>query len=176
MKYALWGIVAIISIKFLINSNLLWFNLNRSDDTVLDMVNQIRLENGLSPVSYNARLGRSSMSKACDMRDKDYITHISPEGKLWEVFYDAGYYFKSAGENLAKDCTDKDCVTLWMQSPKHKANILDPRFKEGAVSRCGNSLVLHLGTRLTEEEKLKIIIFKIKTLLRQETLVIKIMV
>lgn len=170
MKYVLWGIVTTILIKFLINSDSIWFNMNRSDNAVLDMVNQIRVENGLPPVSYNARLGRSAMAKACDMRDRDYITHVSPEGKLWEFFYDAGYVFKSAGENLAKDCIDNDCVTLWMQSPKHKANILDPRFKEGATSRCGDSLVLHLGTRLTLKEKFQILIFRLKIFLTWELL------
>jgi hypothetical protein len=110
------------------------------------------------------------MAKACDMEDKGYIAHISPEGKLWEVFYEADYSYKSAGENLAKGCTDTDCITLWMESPRHRANILDPRFQEGAISRCGNSLVLHLGTRLTMKEQLQILIFRLKIFLRWELL------
>jgi len=165
MKYVKWGVVAIISILTAL------LGINKPDSSVLKMVNEIRVENGLSAVRYNSLLGKSAMSKACDMRDKDYITHISPDGKLWELFYDSDYYFKSAGENLARDCTDQDCVTLWMDSPKHKTNILDPRFKEGAISRCGNSLVLHLGTRLTVKEKLKIIIFRIKAILKQEAVI-----
>jgi uncharacterized protein YkwD len=155
-------------LPILISINLL--NLNKPDTSVLGMVNQIRVENGLSPVKYNRKLGKSAMARACDMRDKNYIKHISPDGKLWEFFYDASYYFKSAGENLAKDCTDSDCVKLWMLSPKHKEIILDPRFKEGGVSRCGNSLVLHVGTRLTIKEKLKIMIFRVKAILKQETI------
>lgn len=146
-------------------------NLRKTDKAVLNMVNEIRIENGLPAVRYNSLLGKSAMSKACDMRDKDYMTHISPDGKLWEFFYDSGYYFKSAGENLARDCIDSDCVVLWMDSPKHRANILDPKFKEGAISRCGNSLVLHLGARLTVKEKLKIMIFRIKAILKQETVI-----
>ncbi len=161
----------ILAIPLLVSISIFGVNLSKTDMTALNMVNDIRIENNLSPVSYNAHLGRSSMTKACDMRDKGYITHISPDGKLWEVFYEAGYYFKSAGENLAKECTDKDCVTLWMQSTKHRANILDPRFKEGAISRCGDSLVLHLGTQLTIKEKLQIMIFRIKTILKQEIIV-----
>lgn len=161
----------ILAIPLLVSISIFGVNSSKTDMTVLNMVNEIRIENNLSPVSYNAHLGRSSMSKACDMRNKDYITHVSPDGKLWELFYDAGYYFKSAGENLAKDCTDRDCVTLWMESPKHKANILDPRFKEGAISRCGDSLVLHLGTRLTMKEKLQIMIFRLKAVIKQERVV-----
>lgn len=161
----------ILAIPLLISISIFGVNLRKTDMTVLNMVNEIRVENNLSPVSYNAHLGRSSMAKACDMRDKGYITHISPDGKLWEFFYDSGYYFKSAGENLAKDCTDQDCVTLWMLSTKHRANILDPRFKEGAISRCGDSLVLHLGTRLTMKEKLQIMVFRIRAIIKQERVI-----
>ena len=150
--------------------NIFGLNFSKTDKAVLNMINEIRIENGLSPVAYNLLLGKSSLARACDMRDKNYIKHISPDGKVWEFFYVSGYYFNSAGENLAQDCTDEDCVTLWMLSLKHKEIILDPRFKERGVSRCGNSLVLHVGTRLSIKEKLKIMIFRVKAILKQETI------
>lgn len=146
-------------------------NLGKTDKTVLNMVNEIRIENKIAPVIYSKKLGQSSTRKACDMKNNNYFSHFSPNGLLWEFFTNVDYRYKSAGENLAKDCTDKDCVTLWMDSPKHKAIILDPRYKEGAVSRCGEYLALHFGSRLTIKEKLTIIIFRIKAILKQETVV-----
>jgi len=139
------------------------------DTHLLDSVNKIRIENGLKPVKYNRKLAKSSMSKACDMNEKRYITHTSPDGKLWEFIKDTGYHYVMAGENLAQGCTDEGCVELWMLSPKHKAIILDPRYKEGAVSRCGDSVALHFGTRLTLKQRIQIIIFKLKAILKQET-------
>lgn len=159
----------IISIPTLILLNLL--SIDKPETTVLKMVNEIRVENSLLPVRYNPRLGKSAMSKACDMEAKKYFAHISPDGRFWEFLTEAGYKYWIAGENLAKDCTDKDCVTLWMNSQKHKDIILDPRFREGAISRCGNSLVLHFGTNLTLKETLQIMIFRIKAIFKQETII-----
>lgn len=155
-------------LSILLSINLL--NSNKPDTTVLNMVNEIRVENGISAVTYNPLLGKSSMSKACDMEAKKYFSHISPDGRFWKFIEEAGYHYVIAGENLAKDCTDEDCVTLWMNSQKHKDIILDSRFREGAISRCGNSLVLHFGTNLTLKETLQIMIFRIKAILKQETI------
>ena len=140
------------------------------DPTLLNLVNDVRKENNLQPVKFNKKLAKSSLTKACDMNEKRYITHTSPDGKLWEFIKDTGYHFVMAGENLGQGCTDSGCVELWMLSPKHKAIILDPRFKEGAVSRCGDSVALHFGTRLTVKQRVQIMIFRIKAILRQETI------
>lgn len=158
--------MTIVPILLLINL----LNFNKPDTSMLNMVNKIRVENGLSPVKYNKKLAKSSMTKACDMSEKHYITHISPDGRLWEFIKDTGYHFVMAGENLGQGCTDEGCVELWMKSPKHKEIILDPRLKEGAVSRCGDSVALHFGTRLTLKQKIQIMIFRIKAILKQETI------
>lgn len=155
-------------IPILLSLNLL--SLNGSDNGVLEVVNEIRVENGLSPVIYSKKLGQSSTRKACDMKNNNYFSHFSPKGQLWEFFTNVDYHYKSAGENLAKDCTDTDCVELWMRSDKHREVILDPKYTEGAVSKCGEYLALHFGTRLTIKEKLKIMIFRIKAILKQETI------
>jgi len=146
-------------IPILLSLNLL--SPNKPDTSVLNMVNRERVENKVAPVIYSKKLGKSSTRKACDMEKSNYFSHFSPNGKLWEFFTNVDYRYKFAGENLAKDCTDKDCVTLWMQSPKHREIILDPKYKEGAVSRCGAYLALHFGSRLSIKEKLKIMIFRV---------------
>ena len=73
-------------IPILISINLL--SLNKPDTSVLGMVNEIRVENGLSPVKYNRKLAKSSKAKACDMNNKHYIAHTSPDGRLWEFIKD----------------------------------------------------------------------------------------
>ena len=145
-------------------------NFALKDTHILDMINEIRIENGLSSVKYNRMLAKSSKDKACDMNEKHYITHTSPDGKLWEFIKETGYHFVMAGENLGQGCTDEGCVELWMRSPKHKEIILDPRYKEGAVSRCGDSIALHFATRLTLKQKVQIMIFRLKAILKQETI------
>ncbi len=155
-------------IPILLSLNLL--SPNKPDTSVLNMVNQERVENKVAPVIYSKKLGKSSTRKACDMEKNNYFSHFSPNGQLWEFFTNVDYHYKSAGENLAKDCTDTDCVELWMRSDKHREVILDPKYTEGAVSKCGEYLALHFGTRLSIKEKLKIMIFRIKAILKQETI------
>ena len=102
------------------------FNFSTTDKTVFNLVNQERVENGVAPVIYSKKLEQSSTRKACDMKKNNYFSHFSPNGKLWEFFTNVDYRYKFAGENLAKDCTDKDCVTLWMP-PQTQGNNLRPQ-------------------------------------------------
>jgi len=157
-------------VPILISISIFGLNFSKTDTTVFDLVNQERVENGVAPVAYSKKLEQSSTRKACDMKNNNYFSHFSPNGLLWEFFTNVDYSFIFAGENLAKDCTDTDCVELWMRSDKHREVILDSKYQEGAVSRCGEYLALHFGTRLSIKEKLQIIIFRVKTLLKQETI------
>lgn len=130
------------------------------------MVNQVRIDNNLPPIKYNRLLAKSSMNKACDMNDKHYMTHKAPDGRQWEFITDTGYKYLTLGENLAQGCTDEGCIKLWMNSPTHRDIILNPKFQEGAVSRCDDYLALHFGTRLTIKQRLQISIFKLKQILK----------
>ena len=86
------------------------------------------------------------MAKACDLNTQKYWSHKNPQGKQWEFFREAGYYYRYAGENLAVNITDENVVGRWMASPTHRAIILGKNYIDGAVSRCGEYLVLHAGT------------------------------
>ena len=112
----------------------------------LSLINQQRVNNGLTALVYNDKLATSAMAKACDMKSQGYWSHKNPQGKQWEFFTEAGYIYRYAGEDLAKECQDDRCVELWMKSPTHKAVILGKQYKDGAVSRCGSYLVFHAGT------------------------------
>ena len=154
----------LLTISLLVIPTLILFNLfsrDKSDTTLLKMVNEKRVENAVSPVIYSKKLGQSSTRKACDMKINNYFSHFSPNGLLWEFFTNVDYHYKLAGEDLAKDCIDEDCLALWMLSPKHREIILDPRYKEGAVSRCGEYLVLHFGTRLSLKEIMQMVIIEL---------------
>jgi hypothetical protein len=74
--------------------------------------------------------------KGEDMVTKGYFAHNSPEGVTpWHWFQEAGYSFLYAGENLAINFTDaEDVEQAWLNSPKHRANILNASFQEIGIA------------------------------------------
>jgi len=63
---------------------------------------------------------------------QDYWAHDNPEGKTpWAFILAAGYNYETAGENLAYGFdTSEDTLTAWMNSPEHRANILNTTYTD----------------------------------------------
>lgn len=101
-------------------------------NALIDGTNAARTLNGVAPLHENALLDAAALAKANDMVKNDYFAHTSPSGITpWYWFVGAGYDFTAAGENLAVDFTDSSDVTnAWMNSPDHRANILNAGFKD----------------------------------------------
>lgn len=80
----------------------------------------------------NPLLEEAARQKARDMAEKGYFSHIGPEGEQpWKWLRGVGYYYLSAGENLAINFTDsKDVTDAWMNSPAHRTNMLSGNFTE----------------------------------------------
>ena len=120
------------------------------------LVNEQRSVAGLSTLSYNAQLEASACAKADDMIAKDYWAHVSPSGTPpWTFFYQVGYNYYKAGENLAYgQRSDSQIVSNWMGSPTHKANIVGPFTEQGMCVRYAKFqginaalIVNHFGAR-----------------------------
>ncbi len=91
-----------------------------------------RQENGLAPLTLNAKLSQAATQKARDMFAKDYWAHVSPDGTTpWVFIKDSGYEYLYAGENLARGfTTGTDVVNAWMASPTHRENLLSPNYTD----------------------------------------------
>jgi uncharacterized protein YkwD len=116
-------------------------NINNKDllkEHVIQITNQARKENGeLFPLKENLTLNLSAEKKLQDMFTNQYFEHISPKGVgVGELGEQNGYDYILIGENLAlgnfKD--DEDLVEAWMNSPGHKANILNTHYTEIGVA------------------------------------------
>jgi uncharacterized protein YkwD len=97
---------------------------------LLALTNQQRAANGLPALTEDSRLDESASLKAQDMFKNDYWNHVSPACvQPWYWFTLAGYNYSYAGENLAKDFdTSQGVMDGWMNSPGHRANILNPNY------------------------------------------------
>lgn len=113
-------------------SNVMAFATDVSINGLLAATNSQRDLNNRSNLTINKALNDAAQAKANDMVARDYWSHITPDGKEPWIFIDgAGYKYLKAGENLAYGFSDSDSVVSgWMNSPSHKANLLDSEFSE----------------------------------------------
>lgn len=92
---------------------------------MLNLINEVRIANGLFPLSINDLLQATAQTKAKDMVDNNYFSHTSPTyGSPFNMMQNAGILYKTAGENIAGNTSIKDAFDSWMNSPSHKENIL----------------------------------------------------
>jgi hypothetical protein len=137
---AYWPYLPILSIVIVgVVLNTFWMNrgvLNYAVDTtangLLTSTNQERSANGLGALALNNALNEAASAKALDMVNRNYWSHNTPDGEEpWVFVSAAGYEYKTAGENLAYGfATSSDTVAAWMNSPGHRANILNTTYTE----------------------------------------------
>lgn len=104
---------------------------------IFDETNNARVEENRPKLSYNALLEKAAIKKAQDMFALGYFDHNSPTGKTPSDFVlEAKYEYLTIGENLALGVfkNEKDLVDAWMNSPGHRANILNTHFTEVGIS------------------------------------------
>lgn len=103
-----------------------------TSENIINLTNRSRQEYKLKPLSPNGTLAKAAQAKANDMLARSYFSHNTPDGKTpWSFISAAGYNYLMAGENLAVNFTEAENVDeAWMNSPGHKANILNKNFEE----------------------------------------------
>jgi|GEM_PF-329027 len=108
--------------------------LTADEQRMLDLVNAERARNGLSPLKANLNLTKVTRLKAKDMIEKNYFSHTSPTyGSPFEMMKQFGVTYRTAGENLAGAPTVDSAHTNLMNSPGHRANILNASYKEVGI-------------------------------------------
>ena len=128
-------------------------DLERIRQATLCLVNRERLAAGEVPLRINERLAQAAQGHTDDMVAANYFDHVDPSGRgALERMRAVGYVYSprigyEIGENIAWGtgvlATPKAIVAAWMASPGHRANILDPRYRDTAVgvsSRLPSSL------------------------------------
>jgi uncharacterized protein YkwD len=115
-----------------IQHGVLSYATNTSISGLLQETNEERVSVGLANLGLNTRLNQAAQAKANDMASRDYWSHNTPDGNPpWVFFANAGYQYQTAGENLAYGFGNStETVIGWMNSPGHKANILNTTYTE----------------------------------------------
>lgn len=129
---AIFGLGLLFNAMWPAYKSVLGYATDMSAARLLTDTNQQRANNGLATLSLNQKLTNAAEAKAEDMAAKDYWSHDTPDGKTpWSFILAAGYDYQTAGENLAYGFGSADAtMTAWMNSPEHRANILNNTYTD----------------------------------------------
>ncbi len=100
------------------------------ESEVVRLVNEVRSQNGLKPLTEDWELSRVARYKSQDMHDKGYFSHTSPTyGTPFQMMKSFGLTYRTAGENIAYGyATPQKVMEGWMNSSGHRANILNASY------------------------------------------------
>jgi uncharacterized protein YkwD len=102
----------------------------RAESEAVRLTNVQRAQHGCTALRVDTRLRTAARLHSADMRDRNYFDHNSPDGRSpWTRIKAAGYTTPGA-ENIAKGYpTAAAVIQGWMNSPGHRANILNCKLK-----------------------------------------------
>lgn len=103
---------------------------------IIELTNQRRTDVGAGALEYSGVLALAAKAKGEDMLAQGYWAHVAPDGtQPWRFFTQAGYKYRYAGENLARDFADPNsAVEAWMASPSHRENLLSSKYTHIGVA------------------------------------------
>lgn len=120
--------------------------------------NSNRAANGIGGLTVNQQLVNSATNKANAMLESNCWDHYCPPGTSpWSFILNSGYEYVYAGENLGEGFVDSNTLmNAWMNSPTHRANILNGNFTEIGIGfaygtyqgKANNTIiVVHFGSK-----------------------------
>lgn len=113
---------------------------------VTALSNGFRAEGNLGEVLPDENLNAIATRFAGDMRMRNYFSHRSPDGATMVTrLRDGGAVYRAAGENIAKgQKSPRAVMTAWMNSPGHRANIMNGRYHRIGIGHAGDYWVMIL--------------------------------
>jgi uncharacterized protein YkwD len=108
------------------------------EKTALQLINEQRAQQGLSALVWNDKLARVARLHSENMAHYKFFNHRGLDGLMVNERADnLGIEWQAIGENIAYNRGYDDpvgfTVKRWMDSPSHKENILDKRWKETGI-------------------------------------------
>ncbi|ADJ28173.1 CAP domain-containing protein [Nitrosococcus watsonii] len=131
-------------------------NLLPAERELIKLINQERQKYNLASLKVHSALVTAAKEHSKDMAQNNFISHTGSDGSSpFTRMADAGYRFRTAGENVAAGYSSPQAVLAgWMNSPGHRRNLLNANYCELGVgyayqgrSTYGRYWTLTLGCR-----------------------------
>jgi uncharacterized protein YkwD len=124
-------------------------SIHKVQTATLCLLNRKRRAHHVHRVSENHRLDLASMRYAQAMARHNFFEHGDFVARIQATNYLAGAGSWTVGENIAWGggtyATPKSTVQMWMNSPPHRANILNPQFHEIGIGIARGTPVAGVG-------------------------------
>lgn len=109
---------------------------------VLYDINTFRRAHHLTPLKLSVKLGAAARAHTVQMAQEGYFAHESADGALFwkriQGFYGSSpWRYWSVGENLlwsSPDVSAGKALKMWLASPEHRANLMNPRWREIGIA------------------------------------------
>ena len=114
-------------------------NMAAAEQSAFKLINQVRVEKGLAPLIWSDELAAVARLHSQNMAEFRFFDHRGLDNKMVSDRADSLKIgrWRSIGENIAFNRGFGDPVTkaveLWLDSPTHKRNMMDPTWKESAI-------------------------------------------
>jgi hypothetical protein len=106
-----------------------------TEDNIIRLVNYERIKKGLGVLTTNPLLTTAAIKKANDIFKNKYFGHTIADRAFSSWIKDEKYEYSYIGENLAIDfISSEGAISAWLDSPTHKQNLLNERFRETGVA------------------------------------------
>jgi uncharacterized protein YkwD len=109
---------------------------------LLAEVNALRRSKGVPPLRAAPTLAAAATAHSRAMATRGFFAHASPDGtpfwrRISRFYVSQQYRSWSVGENLAFSSSNtnaKQVLRMWLDSPPHRKNLLDPKWREIGIS------------------------------------------
>ena len=104
-------------------------------EEVLKLVNRIRKDAGISPLTLDVAICQAATMRAIEMDYSDKLSHTRPNGTSYVTIFNLyNIPYKTVGENIAAGYPRASTVVEgFKNSPKHYANLIDKRYTKLGV-------------------------------------------
>jgi uncharacterized protein YkwD len=116
--------------------------LSHFESSVVVDINRFRVEHGLARLRLSPQLTSAARAHSQQMAQDGYFAHESADGAAFWLRLQSFYHRSPAqlwavGENLlwsSSSLNGDRALGLWLASPPHRQNLLDPRWREIGIS------------------------------------------
>ncbi len=104
------------------------------EQKLLNLLNQDRARNGLSPLPADSALSDIARKKSKDMMENGYFAHESPTWGSAAAMLDAfGYEYSGVGENIAHHATVEKADAAFLSSPFHRIIMMGSQWRKVGI-------------------------------------------
>ena len=108
--------------------------LSSNATNTFNLVNAKRVEAGVNALTWDSSLAKVAEARAMDLSKTGTFSHTTPNlGTPAQSAQKYGISYMSLAENLAGNSSDSAAVVAWMNSPGHKTNMLNAKYKKTGI-------------------------------------------